>query len=40
LEELRTWATKFRQIEEHIDYHRNAQVEASEKEKGKDKNKN
>jgi len=39
MEELRTRAIKFMQIEEHIDYHRNAQVKASEREKDKDKNK-
>jgi len=39
MEELRARATKFMQIEEHIDYHRNAQAEASKKEKYKEKNK-
>jgi len=39
MEVLRTQATKFKQIEEHNDYHKNAQAEASEKEKEKDKNK-
>ena len=33
MDELRTRATKFMQIEEHIDYHRKTQVEASKKER-------
>jgi len=35
MDELRTRATKFMQIEEHIDYHRKTQAEAYEKEKEK-----
>jgi len=35
MDELRTRATKFMQIEKHVDYHRTTLVEASEKERNK-----
>ena len=37
MDELRTRATKFMQIEKHVDYHRKIQAEASEKEREKNK---
>ncbi|XP_068474839.1 uncharacterized protein [Phaseolus vulgaris] len=37
MDELRTRATKFMQIEEHVDYHRKTLVEASEKEREKNR---
>jgi len=37
MDELRTRATKFMQIEEHVDYHRSHQAEGADKGKGKEK---
>jgi len=37
MDELRTWATKFMQIEEHVDYHKVHQTETTSKESEKEK---
>ena len=37
MDELRTRATKFMQIEEHVDYHRSHQAEGVDKGKEKEK---
>ena len=40
MEELRNHTTKFMQVEEHIDYHRNHLMEGPDKVKEKDKDRN
>ena len=37
MDELRTWATKFMQIEKHVDYHKVHQTETTGKESEKEK---